>query len=283
MSVFPPKEAKKLFSNGKFTYYEILVTPKVAHQFLQINEINRKIRNHHVMHLALQMQLERWIELPVDLILSEIGLLIDGQHRLKAIIESNKPQNMIFVTAKNYEEIFDVLDQGKTRTNADILDMDNPIVQPVQYLLRCVGVTKPVPADIKEVMGTHLMTAAEYIQNEIKPKSRWVKSAPFRAAFCVSTAIGANFTKASEAYDALGNVKVQNYTPLMSDMLAQFQDGFQNQSGRSLENEYFMRGMFMFLNLNKTTFKCRITKGFKEKIVLQTNEIVKEWRTGNVA
>ena len=123
------------------------------------------------------------------------------------------------------------------------------------------------------------MTSAEYIQNEIKPKSRWVKSAPFRAAFCVATALGANFTKASEAYDALGNFKVQNYTPLMSDMLSQFQEGFQNQSGRSLDNEYFMRGTFMFLNLNKSTFKCRITKSFKDKMINQTNEVVQEWRT----
>jgi len=281
MNIFPPKEAKRIGGNENFTFYEMHISPKIAQEFLTINDLNRKIRNHHVLHLSLQMELSRWIQLPHHVICSEFGLIVDGQHRLKAIIESGLAQTMVFVTAKNYLEIFDVLDQGKTRSNADILDMDNPIVTPIQYLLRCCGVAKPVPADIKEISGTHLMTSAAYIQNEIKPKSKLVKSAPFRAAFCVATALGANFTKASEAYDALGNYKVQNYTPLMSDMLSQFQDGFQNQSGRTLDNEHFMRGMFMFLNLNKSTFKCRITKKFKEKMIALTNEAVQEWRTND--
>ena len=55
MNIFPPKEAKRIGGNENFTYYEMHISPKIAQEFLTINDLNRKIRNHHVLHLSLQM------------------------------------------------------------------------------------------------------------------------------------------------------------------------------------------------------------------------------------
>ena len=50
------------------------------------------------------------------------GKLIDGQHRLMACVESGKPMETI-VSYGVDPNSFDVTDNGKTRTNADVLDM----------------------------------------------------------------------------------------------------------------------------------------------------------------
>ena len=279
MTNFPPREAKLIGKTDEFAYYEMTVTPHSARQFLLKNEGNRNLSPSHAKHIALQMKLLRWVKVPCALIFAEDGNIVDGQHRLEGILSSGVSQTMIFAIAKNAEEIFQILDQGKGRTNADILRLPNQIVQPIQYLLRCDGLLKPVASDIQQLDNTHLMTACTYIHENIKPKTRNIKAAPFRAAFCVATAMGANFTVAAETYQALGDYNVKEFTPLMADLMKQFQDGFPKQDGRSLNNEFFMRGMFLFLNYNKAE-TVRIYSSFRNEVKKGFQNLMIEWRNG---
>ncbi|WP_460985736.1 ParB N-terminal domain-containing protein, partial [Staphylococcus aureus] len=50
------------------------------------------------------------------------GSLIDGQHRLLACVNTNLAQNFLIVYGLD-SEVFDVIDNGKGRTNADVLGM----------------------------------------------------------------------------------------------------------------------------------------------------------------
>lgn len=279
MTHFPPKKARLIGKTDEFAYYEMTITPDDARQMLFKNEGNRNISTSHARHIALQMKLLRWIKTPCALIFAKDGNIVDGQHRLEGILGSGVSQNMIFAVANNAEEIFQILDQGKTRTNADILRLPNQIVQPIQYLLRCDGLLKPVASDIQQVNDTHLMTACTYVHEHIKPKAKSVKTAPFRAAFCMATAMGANFTVAAEQYQALGDYNVKEFTPLMADLMKQFQDGFPKQDGRSLNNEFFIRGVFMFLNYNKAE-TVRIYSSFRNEVKTEVQKLMNEWRNG---
>ncbi len=277
MHDFIPKKATLVGKTENFTYYEINITADLARKFLRINDGNRKLSGMHVKHISLQMQLERWVQVPCSIILNEDGNLVDGQHRLEAIVDSGVDQCMIVCVAVHGEEIFKILDQGKNRTNADILRMPNQIVQPIQYLLRCTGTAKPVASDIQQLYSTHLMSACIHIHEDIKPKSSVVKYAPFRASFAVATAMGANFTVASEIYKALGDYQVKEFTPLMADMMRQFNEGFTKQDGRSLNNEFFIRGVFMFLNYNKAE-TVRVYSNFRRDVKKAVHDMMHEWR-----
>lgn len=48
------------------------------------------------------------------------GKLIDGQHRLHAIVKSGKPQHMLIISGLN-SDVFDTIDVGKRRSPADLL------------------------------------------------------------------------------------------------------------------------------------------------------------------
>jgi|14BtaG_2_1085337.scaffolds.fasta_scaffold50095_2 hypothetical protein len=279
MKNFPPREAKLIGKTDEFAYYEMTITPMFARDFLRKNEGNRRVSNMHMKHMSLQMQLGRWVKTPCALIFRKDGNIVDGQHRLEAIVDSEVDQQMIFAVADHADEIFKILDQGKLRTNADILRLPSPVVQPIQYILRCTGTAKPVASDILQVADSHLMEASKFIHEEIKPKTKAVRSAPFRAAFCMATAIGANFNVAAEQYQALGSYSVKDFTPLMTEMMRQFSEGFPIQDGRSMNNEWFMRGMFMFLNYNKAQ-TLRIYGGFRNEIKQEVNRVVSEWKNG---
>jgi hypothetical protein len=105
-----------------------LVSPNLAKYFLSKNVKNRTIRSSSVFKYAKQMQLGGWREDTGELIkFSENGNLIDGQHRLEAVVLSGV--SIYFHIATNLKEnITDVLDTGSNRSSSDVFKLNS-----VQY------------------------------------------------------------------------------------------------------------------------------------------------------
>lgn len=99
------------------------IGPEMATQLLQVaNESNRRLMDRHAQRLARSIQTENY-ELTGDTIkFSKSGRLLDGQHRLKAC-EKQKAPIISHVIFGLDDEVFDVLDQGKRRSPADILGL----------------------------------------------------------------------------------------------------------------------------------------------------------------
>ncbi len=99
------------------------IEPEMATQILRVaNEKNRRLQDKHAARLAKSIQTENY-ELTGDTIkFSKSGRLLDGQHRLKACEKQGSPIISHVVFGLD-DEIFDVLDQGKRRTPADILGL----------------------------------------------------------------------------------------------------------------------------------------------------------------
>jgi hypothetical protein len=110
------------------TIEKVLVSPAIAEGFLSKNVKNRNLRQSAVSKYAKEMKLGRWRENTGELIkFSENGNLIDGQHRLEAVILSGV--SIYFHVAKNLKEnITDVLDTGSNRSSSDVFKLNN-----VQY------------------------------------------------------------------------------------------------------------------------------------------------------
>jgi hypothetical protein len=97
-----------------------LITPEVAKSYLQANIANRRVRLPVVLRYANDIINNRWKEDTAELIkISKTGVVLDGQHRLYAIIKANKP--VFMHVAKNLDDsVFDILDTGSTRNASDI-------------------------------------------------------------------------------------------------------------------------------------------------------------------
>mgnify|MGYP001580893197 CR=1 FL=1 len=105
----------------KMTSQWVRVMPEDALAMLNAMAPNRKLVQSHVDKLAAAMRAGEWVEDAGDPIrFNEEGELIDGQHRLWAVVESGV--TLQFHVIKGLPgSVMDVLDTGRSRSLADFL------------------------------------------------------------------------------------------------------------------------------------------------------------------
>lgn len=99
------------------------ITPELAEKMLSKNlPYNRKISEKTVGLYARDMAKGRWNEdAPSAIVISSKGYLIDGQHRLMAVIKAGVP--IAFYVARGVsEKTFDYIDNGKRREPWQFMD-----------------------------------------------------------------------------------------------------------------------------------------------------------------
>jgi hypothetical protein len=106
--------------NNQITYSRELITPAIAKQILESNLINRRPKPPVVLRYASDMQRGLWKTDTAEFIkISKNGVLLDGQHRLMAVIKANT--SVYFNVARGVnDEIFDVIDTGSIRNAGDV-------------------------------------------------------------------------------------------------------------------------------------------------------------------
>ena len=75
-------EANKIYTKN------VLITPEYAAKLLQINVANRPLTKRIVDWYAYQMSIGQWTISGQTISISDRGTLLDGQHRLAAIVKS---------------------------------------------------------------------------------------------------------------------------------------------------------------------------------------------------
>ena len=91
-----------------------------ALHYLQLNKNNRPVSTKRVAQYLADIEAGKWKSDTGEAIkISKKGFLIDGQHRLHAISKSTKEIPMLVVYDLD-ENIFDVLDSGKSRGASDV-------------------------------------------------------------------------------------------------------------------------------------------------------------------
>lgn len=124
----------------------VKVTPKVAQNYLDFNVKNRNIDESKVDFYSQQMINGEWKENGESIIFDLKGNLKDGQHRLRAIIKSNKSYSIPIVTGVT-SDVMATIDTGKNRTLSDVLKL-NGFKNPT--LLAAISVKI-----IKDIKGEH--------------------------------------------------------------------------------------------------------------------------------
>jgi hypothetical protein len=109
------------------------VTPALAADWLKNNICNRKLRKAVVANYARQMKRGEWLPIAQDISFDTRHRLINGQHRLTAVIESGVTIRVLVTTgvperiANSEVKPMDLMDTGLPRSLADQLQIQHNI------------------------------------------------------------------------------------------------------------------------------------------------------------
>lgn len=101
----------------------VKITRDKAGEMLAANTANRPVSKPTVRAYAEAMRRGDWLVTHQGIAFDSNGVLVDGQHRLAAVIEADLPVEMTVFTDVAPDS-FDVLDTGKRRNAADVLAIE---------------------------------------------------------------------------------------------------------------------------------------------------------------
>jgi hypothetical protein len=173
------------------------LTPGLASVLLERNPDNRNIRQTKVAQYESDMRAGRWAFNGEPVIISREGLINDGQHRLRAMVEANFTAPMLFVFGVERDTRLTV-DQGAARTAADYLGMEG-----MENSAAAAGIARIIIAierergaclyREKEVTATQVRQRAER-DPAIAEAARYAMSMhKYTKSFCPPSVIGSAF------------------------------------------------------------------------------------------
>jgi len=175
-------------TQSEWTYSIEQIDPLRASLLLQNNHGNRPLKKTVVSKYAATMISENWVTSPEPICLSPEGRLLNGQHRLNAVISSGV--TVEFLVIRNVSPtVFKVLDRGVTRTVADAIGVDKKLAEVARLgaLVASSGLTKStsLPDAEIEVAAITLQESHGALLDYCRTTAKIFSSAPFRLAACV--------------------------------------------------------------------------------------------------
>lgn len=120
------QNAARLYGCDREIVAEVVtITPQHATTWLRANNNNRPVRRKHIGFLASEIINGNWQVNGQAIVISENEQVLDGQHRLMAVIESGMPIQSLVVYGIS-PEAFRTIDTGAVRTGADALFLHFP-------------------------------------------------------------------------------------------------------------------------------------------------------------
>lgn len=179
------------------------ITPTKAKEYLLRTKINRNLSKERVEAYAYDMSKGAWQLNGEAIRFNESGDLIDGQHRLSAIIKSGASVQMVVMT--DVSDSVSVYDRGRTRSvvdgmiinnmDRDIANTTNVAIAKLYYVLN--GVKPASDFQVKEFIENHKETLLMLKpiwsrKHRINGSSLSVKQAPILLACMYALESGEN-------------------------------------------------------------------------------------------
>lgn len=98
------------------------ITPEQAHAMLGFNTHNRNLRARIVEAYARDMAAGRWLDNGETIKVAADGTLLDGQHRLQAVVRADVPVDLLVVRGVS-AQAQETMDAGTKRTFSDVLKL----------------------------------------------------------------------------------------------------------------------------------------------------------------
>lgn len=196
------------------------VTPDMARRFLVGNVDNRKVRKQAVAEYAASMTAGTYALHHQGIAFDHLGKLLDGQHRLLAIVRSGVTVRMPVarnVPASSYVHI----DEHRPRTVADRLKIAKPLGETVGFIARLLtGQVKPSHEVIDQIAGTIAESFAQLTAGAAG-QAKIISSAPFKAAALTRGWEHGDMKYVSKLYHDMLKGKFDELPPVANALLGQ--------------------------------------------------------------
>lgn len=208
------------------------ITPASAHRYLAASDGNRHLNQDYVLSLAVSMEMARWDDSASEIVFDENGVLVDGHHRLNAIITFGKPVRML-VKRGVAKSARNVIDTGRTRTIRDLFTMFRPgqgyVNEKRAALTTCIGLVMagrtPPPLRTLDAYDTWMRVFADGIEAVLPilvPGGSRFRVGPILGALAFAHKTGPKRTEdfAKKVVEGLGLVKAEPATTLRNVILS---------------------------------------------------------------
>lgn len=195
-----------------------LITPERAVDYLQLNDRNRHVTDSRVQYYATLLRNGEWHILNDAITFDWDGKLINGQHRLMAII-STRIAATCWVMYGADPITFEHMDHGKSRDAADVLSARgfvnaHALASSLGWLYRIeqdkvyVGLKERMTPAVFDAIHTRypeIVASVAMMASPAKRAARLLKSGAMAAAFHVMFARAAGESRATDFFLALAN------------------------------------------------------------------------------
>lgn len=165
------------------------VTPEIAREWLDTMVANRNVSATNLNAMMRAMEEGRWHTDGSPIKFNTKGHLIDGQHRLRSVINTGKAQTFLVIWGVP-DEAMTTLDTGKVRNRGDILKIHDPSLTDVNNI---ASIATIMLRWVRGFRGNNLRN--EYISNDalvhFYDKNKDDIVAANRSAYRVASAVGA--------------------------------------------------------------------------------------------
>ena len=164
--------------NGKIVTEIVKVTPDQAKAWFDSKGANRKVSTGTVLNMARDMVAGRWLLTHQGIAFDEGSHLLDGQHRLAAVMMAGVPVEMMVSRNVPHDRQI-VMDDHRRRTGADVLTINSGGAQQVEIMTVAIlsffnsvigagKFSKSELADAYERYGTAAMFAADAVKTHVR-------------------------------------------------------------------------------------------------------------------
>lgn len=215
----------------------MLVTPKMAREWLKQNTNNRPLRLGVVNGFKNAYERGEWKVTHQGIAFSTEGRLLDGQHRLTFISElPEKASVAVNVTTDQDADTFDAIDQGFKRTISDIHSVSSDLVAVGRFFARVMdtgGYKNALTPQYVKPFIDWVLPEYELLLSFSPKYTRLWATAPVRSAAIYNLKTGKDKNFVRLAYDSLVHLNVTAMPPAVR-LLAQ-----QHMSGKIISARSF--------------------------------------------
>lgn len=155
-------------SNHKIEVHFEEITPEIAKRFLSRNVANRNLREATVRSYEIDMRRGNWVPTHQGIAFNDRGDLIDGQHRLTAIVRSGATVKMLITRGLPAEsgrtKTMDAVDVGAVRTVRDHLKLQHGFRNPFRDVAAATSIAQLVvgnPSLIRKMSVSQILSVLE--------------------------------------------------------------------------------------------------------------------------
>lgn len=261
--------------NGGWRFFIRNITPARAKRMLENNEGNRSLRRAKAAQYAAMMKAGNWLTAPEPIVISKSGRVLNGQHRLLAVIIADITVKFFIIEGVD-DALFKVIDRGMMRSASDALGIPPGLAQVANTIVALTDA--PVTDDKTDAMAMILREPHAMLVSACNAKRGIVSSAPFRAGACIRLLIGDDPEYILSLYRNLCLNKFDALPPIGKATLSAILGGRIHAGGGVMQRVNFARAFEIFAPSNRDKDKLIASENVTRQRMEQLAAIVETAR-----